>query len=144
MDEPMSPRMSGHALILYKARIDQIEFLKKQQWTVTNYLALIYAAIVWIGYNTQKSPQVVCILSATAILAAIVGIGLLFWFQNDTKRTRVALYKMNTFAFSGEERDAFDIKPDLNPFARGWHVLAALIGVSVVGAFLVVLALHLR
>src|SRR5262245_54488717 len=79
-----TPSMSKHGLILYKARIDQIEFLKKQQWTVTNYLAIIYGAIVWIGYNTPKSPVLVCTLSATAIIAAVVGITLLVWFQIDT------------------------------------------------------------
>ena len=33
------------ALVMYRALHDQIAFLKKQQWTITNYLLLLYAAV---------------------------------------------------------------------------------------------------
>jgi len=40
---------------VYKARLDGIDFIKKQQWVVTNSVALIYAAIVWVGRNHKAS-----------------------------------------------------------------------------------------
>jgi hypothetical protein len=35
---------------LQKAQIDLIEFAKKQQWTITNYSVLIYAAIFGVAH----------------------------------------------------------------------------------------------
>jgi len=45
--------VTPQALEVYKARLAQIDFIKKQQWVVTNYATLIYAAIVWIGLNLR-------------------------------------------------------------------------------------------
>jgi hypothetical protein len=48
MDKTL-PAVLPQALLVYKARVDGIDFIKKQQWVVTNSVALIYAAIVWVG-----------------------------------------------------------------------------------------------
>jgi hypothetical protein len=40
-----SKELSDQALVVYKALHEQVSFLKKQQWIVTNYVALIYGAI---------------------------------------------------------------------------------------------------
>jgi hypothetical protein len=45
------PVVSPQALEIYKARLAQVDFIKKQQWVVTNYAVAIYVAIVWIGHN---------------------------------------------------------------------------------------------
>jgi hypothetical protein len=40
-----SEKLSEQAIAVYKLLHEQVAFLKKQQWTITNYIALIYAAI---------------------------------------------------------------------------------------------------
>ena len=45
--DKQSPAVAPQTLLVYKARLDGIDFIKKQQWVVTNSVALIYAAIVW-------------------------------------------------------------------------------------------------
>jgi hypothetical protein len=42
---PNSSQPSEQALVVYRALYEQVAFLKKQQWTITNYLLLIYAAV---------------------------------------------------------------------------------------------------
>jgi hypothetical protein len=141
MNAPTDPTMSQHGLVLYKACMDNLDYFKRQQWTVTNYLALIYAAIVWVDHNIHQTRLLTWILSGFAVVAAAVNIGLLLWFQRDTARLRRRLASISNFAFQGEERTAFQIEDDPNPFARGWQVLIALIGVSVIGALVVIIAL---
>ena len=48
-DAPLDKQVALQALLVYKARLDEIDFIKKQQWVVTNSVALIYVAIVWVG-----------------------------------------------------------------------------------------------
>ena len=136
-----SPQMSQQALITYKAISDQFDFLKKQQWATTNYLVLIYAAIAWFGQNVTLPSWLLCTLSALTVLAGIVGAGLLVWFQYDLGVLRERAETANNAFFSAHEREALGLKPYRHPYGRGWHVLAALILVCGVGAFLVVVAL---
>jgi hypothetical protein len=136
-------KMSEQLLVLYKARLDDIGFLKRQQWSATNYLTLIYAAIVWLGLNPKRDSQLSFILSAIAVAAAILAIALLLKFQCDLGKLRSrnsAVHK--SYFFTDKEREVFDVKDDPNPYQRGGLVLIALISVAVVGAILVVCALN--
>jgi hypothetical protein len=140
-EQTASPQMSEQALITYKAISDQFDFLKKQQWSTTNYLVLIYAAIAWFGHNVILSPWLTCALSGITVFAGIVGAGVLVWFQYDLGELRKRAETANVALFSQHEAQALGLKPYRHPYGRGWHVLAALILVCVVGAFLVVVAL---
>jgi hypothetical protein len=51
-----SPKVSAQALLVYKSIIDQFDIIKKQMWATTNYVVLIYAAIVWIDQHVEASP----------------------------------------------------------------------------------------
>jgi hypothetical protein len=79
------PQMSPQGLITYKAISDQFDFIKKQQWATTNYVVLIYAAIVWIGQHVEMSRW---LLSAATTGTGAAGIGLLVWFQYDLGELR--------------------------------------------------------
>jgi hypothetical protein len=130
--ETNPPQVSQPVLTIYKARLDQIDFIKKQQWVVTNYAVLIFAAIIWMGSNVPTIP--INTLAGIVILAAITAITLLVWFQHDVCVSRKLLDKANDYCFSGAEREALNIQSYKHPFARGLNVLVALIGVCVVGA----------
>jgi hypothetical protein len=142
MTDTEAPEMSPQALIAYKTMLEQFGFLKKQQWATTNYLVLIYAAIIWYGQHVEHSPRLSCLLSAVAIAAGLITIGMLIWFQYDLGELRKGVQVAEAAYFSPEERQALGLKPYDHPYGRGWHVLAALILVCVFGAGLVVLALN--
>jgi hypothetical protein len=52
MDE-QSPPMTSQSANVHKAVFDVIQFCKKQQWTITNYVVLVYAAIFGIAKGLQ-------------------------------------------------------------------------------------------
>jgi hypothetical protein len=127
--------------------LDGITFLKRQQWAVTNYLALIYAALIWYGRNLRDStgsisPRLFFALSITAIVAAIVAIGLLIWFQHDTGELRKRITRIHMSCFNENEQDVFGLQPYAHPYGRGWHVLVALIMVCAFGAILVIFSVQ--
>jgi len=130
--------MSPQAQIVYKSIVNRFEFLMKQQWATTNYVVLLYAAIAWIG---QKTPQLICALSAITVIAGFVATGLLFWFQYDLGKLRERADQANARYFLPDERDALGISSPNDPYTRGWHVVGALISVCLVGALLLVIFL---
>src|SRR5262249_51129557 len=77
-------QVAPQALLVYKARLDGIDFIKKQQWVVTNSVALIYAAIVWVGRNpSHPSPLLLWLLSVAIIVAGLIAMGVLDRFKHD-------------------------------------------------------------
>src|SRR2546430_1938380 len=72
-----SEGLSEQATVVYKLLHEQVAFLKKQQWTITNYIALIYAAIFGVTKELQSTsfPSALkCILIAAAIVACVYGL----------------------------------------------------------------------
>jgi hypothetical protein len=137
-----APQISQPAVITYQEIADQFDFLKKYQWSTTNYLVLIYGGIAWFGQHFTLARWQIWALSGVTILAACIGIGLLVRFQCDLGNIRVRAAKANNELLPEHERSALGLKyPDPNPYTRGWEVLVALILVSLVGALLAVMSL---
>jgi len=137
-----SPTISPQALIVYKSISDQFDFLKKQQWAATNYVVLIYGAIIWLGQHIEHSSLLSWVLSGVAIVTGVIGTVILTWFQCDLGRLRKRAVVANEACFSIDERQALGLKPYRYPYGRGWHVLVALILVCVIGAALATITLH--
>lgn len=138
-----NPKMSEPALLVYKSILDHFEVIKKQQWTTTNYAALIYAAIVWVGHNVQRGPLLSCALGALGIGVGVIAIGLLISFQYDLGELRKRATAAEDKVLSNEERQTLGLEPYEHPYLRGWNVLAALIMVCLFGAGLVVASVAL-
>jgi hypothetical protein len=138
------PQVTPQALELYKARLAHVDFIKKQQWVVTNYAVLIYAAIVWIASNIiDPAPSLRRCLSGLIIVAGICAIGLLIRFQFDLRRARKNTDRASAYCFSQRQRKALKSENYKFPFLRGLEVLLALILVCAVGAAVaVVFILH--
>jgi membrane-bound acyltransferase YfiQ involved in biofilm formation len=102
------PQLTPHALALYNKMLDDLNFIKRQQWATTNYAALLYAAMVWFGQHSE--PRAICPLSTLAIITALVAIGLLFKFQHDLGKLRERIAKVSKYCFAGKEKEVFDIK----------------------------------
>ena len=123
--------------------LDDTAFIKRQQWATTNYAALLYAAMIWLKHNIDIGSCAVFTLSAAAILTALVAFYLLIRFQYDLSKLRKRIATANNYCFVGNEKKELGVEEtDKDPFARGWHILLALILVCVGGAALVLFALH--
>ncbi len=118
-----------------------VRFHKKQQWVTTNYVVLIYAAITWYAHHVELSSLLSCVLSTITIVTGLIATGILVSFQYDLGELRESTNTANKAFFSKEERDSLSLREYRHPYARGWHVLAALILVCVVGAILVIFVL---
>jgi hypothetical protein len=81
-------------------------FLKKQQWTITNYIALIYAAIFGVTKELQSTsfPSALkCILIAATIVACVYGLTALMKAQVDLGEARKRLDKVDREIFGDKE-----------------------------------------
>jgi hypothetical protein len=129
------PTVTPQALEIYKARISQIDFIKKQQWVVTNYAVAIYAAIVWVYNTLQHIPEASrWILIEITVAVGIAAIFLLWQFHCDLKKARRALDQANDYCFSDQQREALDLRAFPTPFTRGMNVLVPLMSVCFFGA----------
>ena len=133
--------MSPHGLILYKQMLDETGFIKKQQWTITNYVVLIYGAIIFL--NEKFPEELTLALSRAAILTWVIATVLLLKIQYDLGRHRQRIAEVNKHYFVGDERQPFDIKDtdDEHPYTRGGTILVILIVVCLSGWGLVLAAL---
>lgn len=141
-EEETSVELSPQALAYFNRMLDDTVFIKRQQWAVTNYTALIYAAIIWLALNIKiEAAAVSCVLITFSIIAGLVGIYLLIRFQIDLFNLRQQIEKANNYSFGSKEKAGFTIRDrDPDPLTRGGHILAALILVCIAGAVLSVMA----
>ncbi len=125
-----------------KALMEMIGFSKNRQWAITNYSVLIYAGIFGVA---QTFKQITSIekagLISLAILTAVCAIWLQIRVQGDAGKYRKDLEAIHFKWLSEHEREVAGIKPYPNPALRGVSFLVALIGVVVIGAFLVIYSL---
>lgn len=142
------PEVTPQAVEVYKNRLAQVDFIKKQQWVVTSYAAAIYAAIVWVGRNADPiSISLRGFLSFVIVVTGAYSIRLLYRFQLDLRDARISLDKASGYCFNDDQRKVlklgeFEVEHPEGPFWHGWEVLLALILVCFVGAIVAVSALH--
>jgi hypothetical protein len=129
-----SKTISEQGKILYKAIEDHIGTLKKQQWTITNYIALVYGAI-FVASKEIKTYK--CFLVAATALVAIYGMYVLGKLQYDLGDARGRMSAIENEIYSEEERRWLKIAPDRNPYVRGLEFTIGLMLVVVVGAIIV-------
>jgi hypothetical protein len=116
-----------------------VAFLKKQQWTITNYIALIYAAIFAVTKELRPTSTLNYILIAAAIVACLYSLWVLSMVQRDLGKTRRRLDNANRNIFGYREYNELGMEPDSNPYRRGiMSFTGGLVLVLVVGATIVV------
>jgi uncharacterized integral membrane protein len=99
--------MPPHVSTVFKAIFDELRFMKRQQWTITNYGALILAAIYTVRHqlpvevtHLQSKLKFLAIL---AIATAVLGSVLLLRIQSDMARSRCRLDKLHKTYFTPNE-----------------------------------------
>jgi hypothetical protein len=135
-EKQASDQLSEQALIVYKALYDQVGFLKKQQWTITNYVLLVYGAI--FVAKRELPASVLELLPLATIVACLWGLAALIFVQVDLWTARDRLNTANRRVFGSKERIDLGIKEERLPFWRGMEFTGALMLVLVIGAAIVV------
>ena len=113
---PPPPQMSLPIANIHKSIYDAINLSKKQQWTITNYVVLVYGAIFglskYLGIQTTNEKAV---LSLLALLAGAYAVVLLILIQGDLGRYREQLWNIYQYWLSDQEREQLKLKRYPNP-----------------------------
>ena len=136
-------QMPGHVNAAYRDAVDNIIFLKRQQWVATNYALLVYAAIFVISAQYfQRTDFARNLLGIVAIVAFFIHWYMMFLFQSAIEKFRSRLYWIYRTYFKREEQAGLDLPVVPEPFWVQWQVAGGLVLVSFVG--LVLTAIYLR
>jgi cellobiose-specific phosphotransferase system component IIC len=134
--------MPVHIGAAYRDAVDNIIFLKRQQWVATNYALLVYAAIFVISAQYfSRTDFARNTLGIVAIVTFFIHWYMMVIFQSAIEKFRYRLYWIYRTYFNGEEQAGLDLPVAPEPFWVQWQVAAGLVLVSFVG--LVVTAIYL-
>jgi hypothetical protein len=127
-------QMPEHIGAAYRDAVDNLIFLKRQQWVATNYALLVYAAIFVISAQYfQRTDFARNLLGIVAIVAFFIHWYMMFLFQSAIEKFRARLYWIYRTYFNGEEQTGLDLPVGPEPFWVQWQVTSGLVLVSFVG-----------
>ena len=130
-------QMPEHVEVAYRDAVDNIVFLKRQQWLATNYVLLLYAAIFVISAHYFSRTDVTRNwLGAITIAAFVVHWWMLHLFQRSIEKFRNRLAWIYSTYFSEEERAGLDVRLEPRSYWYEPEVYIGLLAVSLVGAVL--------
>ena len=140
-------QVSDAGLFVFKEQYEHLKFLKRQTWTITNYVALIYAAIFSAEHLTSNAPlptSEVILLNAAAIIAAVFGLWHLIAIECSILQTRQQIDGSINWIFGPYKEDVENERAkiagpdDKGSFWRDVPFLLALVTVLVVGVLIVI------
>jgi hypothetical protein len=138
-------QVSDVGLFVFKERYDHLKFLKRQAWTITNYVVLIYAAIFSAEHFSSNAPSPhMWFLKAAAIVAGGFGLWHLIVIEGTMLQTRNEINRSINWIFGPYNADAQTervhiVGPDDDgSFSRDLPFLLALVTVLVVGVLIVI------
>jgi hypothetical protein len=130
-------QMLGHVTAAYRDAVDNIFFLKRQQWLATNYVLLLYAAVFAISAHFFSRTDVARnLLGVLTIAAFVVHWWMLHIFQRSIEKSRNRLVWIYRTHFSEEERAGLDLRLEPRSYWYEPEVYICLMAVSLVGAVL--------
>jgi amino acid permease len=136
-DRPMtSPerQMPPHIGRAYRDAVDNIIFLKRQQWVATNYALLVYAAIFVISAEYfSRTDFARNSLGIIAIVVFVIHWYVIFVFQRAINKFRSRLYWIYRNYFNGEEQAGLELPLAPESSWARLEVAAGLVLVSCVG-----------
>jgi hypothetical protein len=130
-------QMPGHVNAAYRDAVENILFLKRQQWLATSYVLLLYVAIFVISaHYFSRTDAARNWLGAITIAAFVVHWWTLHSFQRSIETLRNRLVWVYRSYFSEEERAGLDLRLEARSYWYEPEVYIGLIAVSFVGALL--------
>jgi hypothetical protein len=134
--------MPGHVEVAYKEVVNNIFFIKRQQWVTTNYTILVYAAIFIISARFfTRTDLARGWLGLLTFLTFFYHLYMIKLFQDAITSFRDRLAWIYRTYFSADEQAGLNLSLRPDPY---WHQAAVplgLIGVSMVGAVLTLIYL---
>ncbi|KPK11709.1 MAG: hypothetical protein AMJ68_04875 [Acidithiobacillales bacterium SG8_45] len=128
--------------LLYEVSVKELEFFKRQQWSVTNYALLLYAAVVGVARllngNVSGAEKLVFCLVATGV--AVLG-SYILWVLNNSivvRKARLSAVRKN---FSTTFHSAWTAKEKLE---EALSIYGLLMAVVVIGALTVWWLVYLK
>src|SRR5215469_10772674 len=106
-------QMPEHVEAAYRDAVENILFLKRQQWLATNYVLLLYAAIFVISANYFSRTDVARnSLGVVTVCAFFIHWFMMNLFQRGIEKFRNRLGWVYRTYFSEEERAGLDLGPE--------------------------------
>jgi hypothetical protein len=121
--------------ILYQDAVDNRRFLKQQQWNVTNYAALVYAAVLYLYGQGWLSDTFISV--GIPLVACMANVGVLWQLQASMTKFRDRIQWMYQNHFTSAQRNELKLKPSDLKQDRSIAVLLSLF--SFLGAMLTLL-----
>jgi hypothetical protein len=130
-------QMPEHVKAAYRGAVDNVLFLKRQQWLATNYVLLLYVAVFLISaHYFSRTDAARNWLGVITIAAFVIHWWMLHSFQRSIGTFRNRLVWVYRSYFSEEERAGLDLRLDPRSYWYQPEVYIGLIAVSFVGAVL--------
>ena len=128
-------QMTAHVEAAYKDAVENINFLKRQQWVATNYAVLVYVAIFVIsGTYFSRTDFARNMLGIVTLVTFVIHWYMINVFQRAIQRYKRRLDWVYQTYFSQEERAGLDLPLEPTSYWEQWEVSTALLLVSLVGA----------
>ena len=126
---------------LYQDNIDNIRDLKRQQWSVTYYSILLYAALVGITEVARNNYILelwwTYILSGLTIFVGVASVGLLIHGQYMLKKRRERIHALRS-QFTHQGRVWYGSPKERHTsFRYTWPIWSLMISVTLIGLVLV-------
>ena len=140
LDKPIQPNtlpLSEQGQTAYKMLRDHVDLMKKQQWTITNYVALIYGAI-FAATTKDVSRSVIPLFVVATTIACLYGSFLILLIQSDLSTIRKKIDRVDLTIFGYVEYDNLELVTYKHPFWRGFEFTIAMLGIIGFGAFVVI------
>jgi hypothetical protein len=129
--------MPEHIGAAYRDAVDNIIFLKRQQWLATNYVLLLYVAIFIISAHYFSRTDVARNwLGVLTIAAFVIHWWILHLLQGAIATFRNRLDWIYSTYFTGEERAGLHVQPGPKTYWYQAEIYIGLMAVSFVGAVL--------
>ena len=126
---------------VYQGEVEQLRFMKRQQWAITNYLVAIFAGILAVDEFVKHPPQwqnctaIAIVVGATALAMALLAV-----IQSHMHGVRKRLARIYSEYYTSDERQLLDLSEQPTSIRRDLPFLLALFLVCIVGAAIVIYA----
>ena len=124
----------------YKDALDNIAFLKRQQWIITNYSFAAYAALYFLCKETHPNNSVRFLIAFIIVIVASYCVAVLSSFEDGMKKFRARLNWIYKNQFSRAEQTGMNFGEE-RPQKEKVRFSYALKGVAILGGIVAISAI---
>lgn len=129
-------QMPSHVEVAYQDAVNNITFLRRQQWIATNYALLVYAALFVVSAEYfSRTDFARNWLGIIAIATFLIHFYMVYLFQGAMDKSRNRLDWIYRTYFNREEQTGLDLLRSRSSWDE-WKVPIGLILVSFIGFIL--------